>query len=124
MYQLKFVELNTSLNRLSSSKFAFLAKYTYTTGNCVEYGGYIRKDSDVASDDFFYSIAQRCLFDSRCRAFKFIFELGDYILCNKYIPRPSDSIWEAHQEVSIIFLLDSGRGYQSKLYTYWKLNKN
>ena len=90
----------------------FIAKYTYTTGDCEKYGDYIRIDSNGAFDDFFYSIAKRCLLDPKCRAFKYIFEIKAYALCNTYTPRPSDSIWEDYQEFSITFLLDSGRRYK------------
>ena len=87
----------------------FVAKYTYTTGDCVEYDEeYIRKGNVPSDELFFYSVAKRCLLDSKCRAFKFIFFRGHYSLCHTYIPRPSNSTWEGYQDDSITFLLDLG----------------
>ena len=87
----------------------FVAKYTYTTGDCAEYDEEpIKKRNIDDPDEFFYSVAKRCLLDSKCRAFKFIFFRGHYSLCHTYIPRPSNSTWEGYQDKSITFLLDLG----------------
>lgn len=105
----------TSVKSCISIHLPFIAKYTYTTGDCIEYGDYMKKDSYIAFDDFFYSVAKHCLLDPKCRAFKYLLEIGACVLCNTYTPRPSDSIWEDYQEVSIIFLLDSGKESQCNL---------
>ena len=53
--------------------FNFLAKYTYTNGDCLEYGGPLQDSKDFDTLAF---TATQCLLDPKCRAFKYIFGEG------------------------------------------------
>ena len=85
--------------------FNFLAKYTYTNGDCLEYGGPLQDSKDFDTLEF---TATQCLLDPKCRAFKYIFGASYNYLCHTFIPRPNGSNWEPYQGVSTTFLLDSG----------------
>ena len=93
---------------MKSFSMIILAKYTYTTSDCFEYGDKMKMENLIYNfDPVFYTTANRCLLDQKCRGFKYSFD-GHYALCHTIIPRPNDSTWEPYQQFYITFSLDSG----------------